>query len=109
MSGNLTYLSKELHMSMIDNPEPGQQVWSSGWNIPGFLPDDEPLHFDTWTEARAALREALDQAIYATDEGTEEEAAYKDAEMLLDQLEPDVEFCERVCNYVWWVQSIIHP
>lgn len=30
-------------------------MYVCGWNVPGYLPDDEPMTCDTWEEARDAL------------------------------------------------------
>jgi len=80
------------------------QVWSSGWNIPGYLPEVDPMNFETWQEAADALREALEQA---RDDWLFDDPAvagqYSVAIELLDQCEPDQRFCERVgTSSAWW-------
>lgn len=93
------------------NPAPKpRRVWSCGWNIPGYLPDDEPMHCDTWEQARDALAEELLAASeqYAEDD-VDEARMYDHVREQLNQSEPDTNFCERAGNYVWWVQNIVLP
>ncbi len=35
-----------------------KNMWSVGENTPGYLPDNDPSEYDTWEEAREAVREA---------------------------------------------------
>jgi len=90
----------------VEEPDAPKQVWSSGWNIPGYLPEVEPLNFDTWQQAIDAL---LDEATtaYDTAETNEDAQLYLDAKDQIGRLEPDTNACLRVGNYIWWVQQII--
>ena len=36
--------------------------WVAGWNMPGYLPECEPVSFDTWREAHAYIVEELERA-----------------------------------------------
>ena len=86
-----------------------RKVWSSGWNIPGYLPEVDPMNFDTWVDARDALSEALHQAADDTSIPHAEHQAYLDAIDRLSRAEDGIDWCERVGNYVWWVQQIVLP
>lgn len=55
-------------------------VWAVGWNMPGYMPDSEPMHFETWQEARDAYCDELLRAADEHAEGLESfGAADKDA------------------------------
>lgn len=86
------------------------KVWSSGWNIPGYLPEVEPMNFPTFKEAAAALEEALSQAAadFETDSPAEADL-YHEAMTQLDAAPRDRDVTLRVGNYVWWVQHITLP
>ena len=88
-----------------------RKVWSSGWNVPGYLPDDEPMNLDTWSAARDALMEELERARdEATDDGVaDDNNPYIDAIDDLSDAEDGINWCQRVGNYVWWVQEIVLP
>lgn len=86
-----------------------RKVWSSGWNIPGYLPEVDPMNFDTWVDARDALSGALHQAADDTSIPHAEHQAYLDAIDRLSRAEDGIDWCERVGNYVWWVQQIVLP
>jgi hypothetical protein len=36
--------------------------WTAGWNMPGYLPESEPVAFDTWAEAHAYIVGAVERA-----------------------------------------------
>lgn len=36
--------------------------WVAGWNMPGYLPENEPAMFDTWGEAHAYIVWELERA-----------------------------------------------
>lgn len=102
-------LDQEFRDAGLDAPA-SKHVWSSGWNIPGYLPDDEPMNFDTWEEARAALvEELLATSEQSAEHDVDEAALYDHVLAQLNQSEPDTNFCERAGNYVWWVQRIVLP
>lgn len=84
-------------------------VWSSGWNIPGYLPDVEPLNFPTFTAAKDALIEALEQARDDYPESLRQQALYRAAIAEVRGQPDDQDFWLRVGNYVWWVQRIVLP
>ena len=99
-----------------------KKVWSSGWNIPGYLPDVEPMNFDTYHKAWSALREALEQAAedyeagaddpcFNDDPGLDQAHAkmYRDAIRELDGCRAGENLTIRVGDYVWWVQHIRVP
>ena len=85
-----------------------RKVWSSGWNVSGYLPEVEPMNFPTWVEARDALVEALHEAMDVS--MSDEEATLYDAAIAdLNTAEEGIDWCWRVGNYVWWVQQIVLP
>lgn len=92
-------------------PARPRKVWSSGWNVPGYAPDDEPMNFDTWSAAQLALDDELMRAdIEALNDGRNDAAdAYEAARLSLANAEERINWSERVGNYVWWVQEIVLP
>lgn len=92
-------------------PEPAPtKVWSCGWNIPGYLPDDEPMNFETWLQARDALLEALYQAAEDRAEDAPDQALdYTRARKYLEAVDADCNWSTRIGNYLWWVQRIVLP
>ena len=52
--------------------------WVAGWNMPGYLPECEPVECDTWHEAHAYIVESLERA---WDEGSDDD--YLDAHTLV--------------------------
>lgn len=87
-------------------------VWTAGWNIPGYLPDEPAEVYESWDDARQYLDNELERAgdDFAHDDGEQTIVdQYAIARQLLDQSEPDQAFYARVGNYVWWIERIIHP
>ncbi len=37
-------------------------TWVAGWNMPGYLPETDPVSFDTWEEAHAYIVGELERA-----------------------------------------------
>jgi hypothetical protein len=35
--------------------------WTAGWNMPGYLPESEPVTFDTWREAHRYVVETVER------------------------------------------------
>lgn len=93
----------------VEEPAPAPtKVWSCGWNIPGYLPVNEPMNFETWEQARAALLEelhlAVDDAII-----DEEHQLYLNAIDQLGREDPEFDWTMRIGNYAWWIQHITLP
>ena len=36
--------------------------WVAGWNMPGYLPESEPVGFDSWEDAHAYIVESVERA-----------------------------------------------
>jgi len=51
--------------------------WTAGWNMPGYLPESDPVSFDTWHEAHAYVVDSLERA---WDDGSDDD--YLDAHAL---------------------------
>lgn len=88
-------------MTMSNKP-----CWASGWNMPGYLPDVEPME-GTWEDARAALVEALLQA--ADDwfeDDFEQSELYEQAAGKLCDAPADEPAHVTIGNYVWWIERV---
>ena len=87
-------------------------VWAAGWNIPGYLPDDPACHYITWEKAREYLDDELARAgdDFTCEDGDQSIVnMYADAGDKLSKATAGERFCERVGNYVWWIEEIVLP
>lgn len=85
-----------------------RKVWSTGHNVPGYLPEEEPDNFEDWNTARSQLisdleRAARDNADAALDKG------YTTALNYVQALYDGMRVCIRIGNYVWWLEEIELP
>jgi hypothetical protein len=60
--------------------------WVAGWNMPGCLPESDPVEFDTWVEARDYLRDELDHVL-KNDDGYSTNVSQR-ARFALRELDP---------------------
>ena len=86
--------------------------WAAGFNMPGYMPDSDPVECDTWEEARDYLKEeierAADQVCTSIEAGEAEESAdfeqRADAAIAaLDALEEGAEFGQTIGAYHYWM------
>ena len=90
-----------------------QRGWKAGWNVPGYLPDDEPGTFDTWESACGSLVEELERACDDRQSSADTEAKAADIRDMyhdaIAQVRAAVEGAEstpfwvKCGKYVWWV------
>lgn len=86
------------------------KMWSSGWNVPGYLPEVEPRNYHEWERSRDALMAALDDAADDWQEDSPESARlYAEARELFAALPNGAEATARIGNYVWWLASVDLP
>ena len=74
-------------------------MWVAGWNMPGYLPDDDVHEFDTWAEAKEFMREELARM--------EDDPRQLQAELLYAQRDLEAEegptWDRLLGNYVMWI------
>lgn len=98
-------LGSEVHLSVAAK-------WVAGYNMPGYMPDNEPVEFDTREEACSYIADLLSD--FAFDSDTEEQSdettaiveAYRDASHVFLRAERDCDcddLSERAGQYVFWV------
>lgn len=91
--------------------------WVAGWNMPGYMPDSEPVAFDTCGEARQYIEEEMrDRAGQAmqdesrSNEATDaEEAAFvsaADRMKVCIEEKQDAEYGETVVDVHFWIQKV---
>lgn len=124
--GDLTIAGCDLDegLALLDaydgKPPRPVQVWSAGWNVPGYMPDEEPHHFRTWEDAAAWLDDELARAgDCAREDGTQKVVdQYTDAQLELENMRGGTEqahldnrssFYARVGNYLWWIEHVTLP
>ena len=92
--------------------------WLVGWNMPGYLPDDEPQLFESFDEAREYLLDELERAKedYLSDCTASDDAKrariramYNDAITGVRAMERTREGFVRCGKYVWWIRPEIDP
>lgn len=79
----------------------------AGWNMPGYLPEIEPVEFDSFKEAKKYIVEELFRymhELYDAGELDDGEAEQTEIEILiLEELEYDFNF--RLGDYIFWTLS----
>lgn len=78
--------------------------WTAGFNMPGYMPDSEPVGFETWAEARDYLASELERACDETGdvhEGEEYFSASKSMAAFPD--DKDEDFGRTIEKYHWWI------
>jgi hypothetical protein len=97
-------------------------MWVAGWNMPGYLPENDPAEFKTWEEARSYLMSELntvsDQEDYDDSDGGPTET-YMQALRALRELDPNDEGSHvwhavnyaryqstPVGGYVYWIEGL---
>ena len=79
-------------------------MWLAGYNIPGYLPDAEPVESADWHEARDHLLWVLDSM---ADEGDDEDAdLYSKFTFHLLAMKPNNKIGWNVGKYHWFIDKI---
>lgn len=79
-----------------------------GWNMPGYMPETDPVEFDDFAEAREYLVEELDRSTdMIADSGTYSEADFQEAEGAIAQVKDaqvpvHIDFPD---GYVYWIEE----
>ena len=79
------------------------QLWVSGWNQSGYMPEAEPYECDTWEAARDALVFEIER--YDTEDGSLMDEA---ARALAFFASPEIEgiSCQaQIGSYLYWIES----
>jgi hypothetical protein len=79
----------------LEELEALRRPFVAGWNMPGYMPDNEPASFETFEDAQAYIREEIER------QAEEQETEFPDALERLDESES--EFGETVGNYHYWI------
>jgi len=124
-------MRRRIGLYLANKVDPGEATltivrkpgWVAGWNIPGYMPDEEPRTFDTREEAVAHLDDELERALQdrlelheATVEPTEHDRharwldrrdviknTYNRALDALRGASSSGPFWVQCGNHVWWV------
>jgi hypothetical protein len=81
----------------LEELEAMRRPFVAGWNMPGYMPDNEPAAFETFEDAQAYIREEIER-------GNEESYAPEDVEAALERLdESEEEFGETIGKYHYWI------
>jgi hypothetical protein len=84
----------------IEELEESRKPWAAGWNMPGYMPDNEPAGFATWEEARDYLVSELERA---AEESEDEASEYAEAAARFAGLPDESGIGETIGAYHWWV------
>jgi len=76
--------------------------WAVGYNMPGFMPDNDPSYFTTYDEAREYL---IDELTRAADEAEDDANAlpYTNAIYHVKATETGAEYGQTIGAYHWWL------
>lgn len=80
--------------------------WGAGFNMPGYMPDNDPGAFATWEEARDSLAEDMERFAEEDAESAQPEEQsddFAEAVKRLRALTPGEEFGETVGPYHYWL------
>jgi hypothetical protein len=78
-------------------------VWSAGWNMPGYMPDNPPALFLGWDQARDYLVEELERALEELEEGAEDPGYAEVAERLIHKAPGNAEYGQTIGAYHWFL------
>jgi len=82
----------------LEELESMRRPFAAGWNMPGYMPDNEPACFETFEEVQSYLAEEIKR------HAEESETPESDIEPTLEMLdESEEEFGETVGNYHYWI------
>ena len=76
--------------------------WAAGWNMPGYMPDNEPVAFADWSDAQTYILGELHRYLDETDDETEQTGIRATIDRLADANE-ESEFGETVGKYHFWL------
>lgn len=89
-------------IARIEELQEQRMPWSAGWNMPGYMPDNDPEAFADWTSAQSYILEELKRYLDEIDEPD----AVTDVTETIDRLAnatEDNEFGETVGKYHFWL------
>lgn len=76
--------------------------WAAGWNMPGYMPDNEPAAFADWSDAQTYILGELHRYLDETDDETEQTDTRATIDRLAEANE-ESEFGETVGKYHFWL------
>lgn len=88
----------------IEELEAERKHWVAGFNMPGYMPDNEPASFETWEEARDYIVQELDRACDETDSVSDGED-YAKAARHFEALTEETDQGWTVGQYHWWITA----
>jgi hypothetical protein len=54
-------------IARIEELQAKRTPWAAGWNMPGYMPDSEPVAFPDWSSAQAYILDELRRAADETE------------------------------------------
>lgn len=95
--------SREI-IERIEELEDKRAPWIAGYNMPGFMPDNDPCGFATHEEAVAYIVSCLEDHIDSLDSGeTVRVANLEGTKERLESIADESEFGETVDNWHYWI------
>lgn len=89
----------------LEELEALRRPWAAGWNMPGYMPDSEPAHFETFEEARDYIASELN--LIADQCETDEEAKeLQEASAHWGAIETEGEQGATVGSYHYWIAKV---
>jgi hypothetical protein len=88
-------------IARIEELQAKRTPWAAGWNMPGYMPDSEPVAFPDWSSAQAYILDELRRAADETETGAAALTVVDTLERLSAAEEGD--WCETVEGYAYWI------
>jgi hypothetical protein len=89
-------------IARIEELQEQRMPWSAGWNMPGYMPDNDPAVFADWSDAQTYILDELHRYLDETDDETEQTDIRATIDRLANATE-DNEFGETVGKYHFWL------
>lgn len=77
--------------------------WAVGFNMPGYMPDNEPSVYSNWRDAHAAL---VSELRYSIDNGGDDESALLEAAASAEAMRKYSEFGMTAGTYHYWLSRV---
>jgi hypothetical protein len=88
----------------LEELEAMRRPFVAGWNMPGYMPDNEPAAFETFEDAQAYIREEMERHAEEAAHGVAREEAAEAFRAALERLdESESEFGETIDEYHYWI------
>lgn len=93
----------------LEELEALRKPFTAGWNMPGYMPDNDPVGFETWQDAAEYIAGEIRRALEEFEPTEEDAESYEDAACRAENSDDAQGYGETVGSYHYWITQSDSP